>query len=513
MKRVYFLVFGIILLVFLSAFVIAKPKWKDTTCPITAETDIAFYGKTGFGGVGDLSKSWITHFLNWWKGYDSGVDFVELDDQDVYQDCDLDSFPNLKLYIQPGGNAYYQQNSLEDSGKQNIKDYIASGKGYLGICAGFYYAASDYYWQGEYYDWPDLLGLYPTVEGSIIDIADYEGNPDHKLTPLSNGFNAIYYGGPTRGWQNTPNTYPGVADATFSEIPGDLPAVIKYNNMLLTSVHLEAFEDDGVVGLTTEDRVENYKYLANLINEVAGTSFYVPEYTNTQVCGNNIKESGEICDGVDFGTESCESLGFDYGELSCLSDCSGFDFSMCANYPTECSDGIDNDYDNLTDYPEDPGCESFDDDSEQEFTGPVEVLFDSFEDGNLVEWNLYGTGRAWSTSTDTAYEGSFSVRAKKTGVNKDSFMEISFDVSEFDSVTFEYYRKLVGLDAADDFEVQYFDGVWYSVEHLGSARASDSNFVFKSFSIPSTATKIRFKCECGAVSEKCYVDNVRIVGE
>lgn len=513
MKIRYFLVFGIVLLIFLSAFVFARPKWKDTTCPIQSDTDIAFYGKTGFGGVGDLSRGWIIHFLDWWKTQDPTISYVELDDQDIYQDCDLDSFSNLRLYIQPGGNAYYQQNSLESAGKQNILDLINSGKGYLGICAGFYYAAGDYFWQGDYYDWPDLLGVYPTVEGSITDIADYEGNPDHKLTTLSSGFNAIYYGGPTRGWRDTPSTYPGVADATFSEISGDLPAIIKYNNLLLTSVHLEAYENEGVTGLTSEDRVENYKYLANLVNEVAGTNFYVPSYTNPPVCGNNIKESGEVCDGIDLFQESCSSLGFDYGNLACLADCSGFDSSNCANYPPQCSDGVDNDFDNLTDYPADPGCDSLDDDDETEYTGPVEVLFDSFEDGNLVEWSLYGTGRPWVTSTDTSYEGAWSARATYTGAGDDSFMEISIDPSSFNTVTFEYYRKLIGLDAADDFQVEYFDGNWITLEHLGDSSASDSSFKFRSFTIPNTATKIRFKCECGAVSEKCYVDNVKIIGE
>lgn len=53
----------------------------------------------------------------------------------------------------------------------------------------------------------------------------------------------------------------------------------------------------------------------------------------TSFCGNNKKESGEICDGFDLGGSSCMSFGYDYGTLSCKSDCSGFVTSGCKKYP------------------------------------------------------------------------------------------------------------------------------------------------------------------------------------
>ncbi len=512
MNRKYFLVFGILIVVLLLVFVSARPKWKDP-CPINSDTNVVFYGETGFGGVGDLSKDWIISFLNWWEQQDPSINYVELGDNHVTGECDLGSFENLKMYIQPGGNAYYQQNRLGSEGKAALTEYINSGKGYLGICAGFYYTANDYWWQDEFYNHPDLLELYPTVEGSIREIADYDENPGYAITGLDNGFNAVYYGGPTRGYEYTDLNSPGEFVATYTEYGNDMPAIIKYNNMLLNSVHLEAFENNGISGLSTEDRIENYKLLANLLNEVSGTSFYVPAYTNPPVCGNGVKEVGEVCDLSDLDGESCQTLGFDEGSLACLGDCSGFDTFSCIDYPPQCSDGLDNDGDSLIDFPADTGCADANDDDETDYVGPVEILFYGFEDGSLSEWSLYGTGTAWIVSTDISYEGTRSVRAKKTGAGDDSFMEITIDASGFDLVTLEYYRKLVGLDTADDFEVQYFNGVWHSVEHLGTGRASDSSFKFKSFDIPNTATKIRFKCECGAVSEKCYVDNVKIIAQ
>lgn len=39
------------------------------------------------------------------------------------------------------------------------------------------------------------------------------------------------------------------------------------------------------------------------------------------VCGNEIKEQGEECDGNDFGSLTCQDFGFSYGELLCSSSC------------------------------------------------------------------------------------------------------------------------------------------------------------------------------------------------
>ncbi len=54
------------------------------------------------------------------------------------------------------------------------------------------------------------------------------------------------------------------------------------------------------------------------------------------VCGNNIIDEGEVCDGSDLDGETCGTQGFYSGSLSCLADCSGFDTSGCYGY---CGDG------------------------------------------------------------------------------------------------------------------------------------------------------------------------------
>jgi len=46
-------------------------------------------------------------------------------------------------------------------------------------------------------------------------------------------------------------------------------------------------------------------------------------------CGNDAIEADEACDGSDLGAQTCESQGFDGGELACDDDCSAFDTSGC----------------------------------------------------------------------------------------------------------------------------------------------------------------------------------------
>ncbi|MFY0536883.1 hypothetical protein [Nannocystis pusilla] len=51
-------------------------------------------------------------------------------------------------------------------------------------------------------------------------------------------------------------------------------------------------------------------------------------------CGDGILDPGELCDGDQLGGESCESQGFDGGELGCLDTCE-FDTQNCS----ACGDG------------------------------------------------------------------------------------------------------------------------------------------------------------------------------
>jgi len=52
------------------------------------------------------------------------------------------------------------------------------------------------------------------------------------------------------------------------------------------------------------------------------------------ICGDNIQESGENCDGSDLAGQSCIGLGHDSGTLTCSLDCT-FNVSQCENDPDD----------------------------------------------------------------------------------------------------------------------------------------------------------------------------------
>ena len=70
-------------------------------------------------------------------------------------------------------------------------------------------------------------------------------------------------------------------------------------------------------------------------------------------CGNGIAQPGEGCDGADLGGLTCQSFGFDTGDLACSADCV-LDTAGCSGVE-QCQDGMDNDGDSAADC-EDTEC-------------------------------------------------------------------------------------------------------------------------------------------------------------
>lgn len=60
----------------------------------------------------------------------------------------------------------------------------------------------------------------------------------------------------------------------------------------------------------------------------------------TSVCGNNKAEGVEACDGTDLEAHTCATQGFASGTLACMGDCSDFDASACQTSIAVCGDEI-----------------------------------------------------------------------------------------------------------------------------------------------------------------------------
>ncbi len=88
------------------------------------------------------------------------------------------------------------------------------------------------------------------------------------------------------------------------------------------------------------------------------------------ICGNNLRELWEECDGIDWGgVNDCSDIGFISGTVTCnppgdMRECM-FDTSQCVSPIPQCSDGVDNDGNGCADYSSgDTGCSSASDTTE-----------------------------------------------------------------------------------------------------------------------------------------------------
>jgi hypothetical protein len=83
------------------------------------------------------------------------------------------------------------------------------------------------------------------------------------------------------------------------------------------------------------ESISNYNY--NYVDLYKDCSYSEHEYClegknfcqKESYCGDNDKDSNEVCDGTDLNGKTCESFGYDYGTLSCYSSCNGFSKSNC----------------------------------------------------------------------------------------------------------------------------------------------------------------------------------------
>ena len=98
----------------------AKPA---LSCAIKSTTDFVYYSGSG---ASSLSQSWMVHFLDWWKAQDPTIEYVKLSATEIAT-CDMTDkvrYPDLDMYIEPGGDAYLAQRAIGASGKARINSFL-----------------------------------------------------------------------------------------------------------------------------------------------------------------------------------------------------------------------------------------------------------------------------------------------------------------------------------------------------------------------------------------------------
>ena len=219
----------------------------------------------------------------------SGRTYEEISDSDLnYSTQDFSSL--YKVILFPGGYATWYNYFINKTGKERIRSFVKSGGGYLGICAGSYFAVDKVEWGGVTYDDESGydLDLFPgTGVGDIKKIADYYAGKwimytfnfenensilsSYKTVPYSEDI--IYLGGPyfstDKGSESKVTTL-----ATFADDgqPGIVAFQYGSGKVVLFGPHPEIEEDSDRDGVTIDredtmdDKGSDWELVRHILN-------------------------------------------------------------------------------------------------------------------------------------------------------------------------------------------------------------------------------------------------------
>lgn len=113
---------------------------------------------------------------------------------------------DFDVFVVPGGQADFYKLELEGTGSEKIRRFVTTGGGFVGICAGAFFAADRIIWFGADIDYPlDLISGYaigPLPElarpGSpgLTPVRFDQAHPIPALAGIDGSMEAYYYDGP-----------------------------------------------------------------------------------------------------------------------------------------------------------------------------------------------------------------------------------------------------------------------------------------------------------------------------
>jgi hypothetical protein len=120
---------------------------------------VAVYTDAGAGDTG-----W-TNVTNCLSKLPDGFSYYQVTAEDIR----AGKLAGADVLVQPGGSGSKQAKTLEDSGLQIIRDFVKSGHGYVGICAGAYLSTNDYPWSLNF------------INAKVLDKKHWARGPETKI--------------------------------------------------------------------------------------------------------------------------------------------------------------------------------------------------------------------------------------------------------------------------------------------------------------------------------------------
>lgn len=464
----------------------------------SASADFAIY--TG-SGTWEHSITAFEKLLDW-----KGLTWEEISAWDLNHGA---LSGNYRGIFMPGGWAYNYKKSISSFGDQNIRDFISNGGAYIGMSAGAYYACDNVRWEGE--DYPYYLNLFHgDCVGPIDEIAPWPNyvmttmdiNQEHEANIYEPSTeDVLYYGEP----YFVP--YSGQEMQTFASwnVPqnpllDDKPGIVGFNygegRVLLVGPHPEIEEDSSRDGNSFGDELNDN-----------GSDWPFLWTAVDWILRQNISEPSELPQGGNPSNDTIAPVINSHSVSPSIASA-----GQIVSFRANVTDNVavrdvfvsvsEVSYPMILEY------------------GPGRTIFyDNFESSSFNGWvtNAVSGANPWTLSTTNPFQSTRHLQSKPQSTNEPaSIIERTINTEGFNSLTLSYQRRLVGLDAADEFKAKWFDGAsWNLLEQTGSSSANDANYVLRTFTLPASANnkpnfKVRFECTAGAVSEFCRIDNFNL---
>lgn len=213
--------------------------------------DIGIYNDTSFPGGGAWAEG-LTAIKAMLDTY--GYTHEDITPTDI-NSSSLNLSSLYRMVIFGGGWAGGYNASVREAGFNNLRNFVADGGGYFGICAGAYFASDIIMWKPDWlapievYNYP--LNLFNGLGlGAAVSIKEWNASTgctsgitkgaamtsikiDNSVLPgIDTVLNILYYGGPAF-FPNPFSPISGYSVAATYTLPGDLldgtPAMITYN--------------------------------------------------------------------------------------------------------------------------------------------------------------------------------------------------------------------------------------------------------------------------------------------
>jgi len=265
------------------------PAWALNGAQVAIYNDII--APEGTRGVWQTGLTAIESMLTW-----AGITYEEINYNDL--NSSTQNFSDLyQVMIFPGGNAGQFNYWISKAGKARIQNFVADGGGFLGICAGGYFASDRMNWYGVLYD-DDImynaygertgydLDLFPGIgTGPLDDIANYAAGQYNMATMNFTSSTVLgsdpkpkdilYYGG-AYFTADIGATVEILATYQFNNEPGMVACTYQSGKVALFGPHPEIEEDSTrdatAFGKELDDNDTDWRLLQSVLTWLGASS-------------------------------------------------------------------------------------------------------------------------------------------------------------------------------------------------------------------------------------------------